>query len=179
MAMTADAVLAVLEALGRGGVAASVAGGWAVDALLGRVTRDHGDLDLAIDTADVERAVALLGDVGFAIDADERPARLALRDGDRVVDLHPVVWAADGLGRQTGLAGEVFIYPPGSTQAVGRISGREIRCLTPELLVRFHEGYAPRPIDRQDMAALADAFDVALPAAYLPDRLAPPRPGGA
>lgn len=179
MAMTADAVLAVLDALARGGVTVSVAGGWAIDALLGRVTRDHADLDLAIDAAEVERAVVVLGELGLTIDVDERPARLAMGDRDRAVDLHPVVWAADGTGRQTGLLGEIFAYPPGSIDALGRIDDRVVRCLTPDLLVHFHDGYAPRPIDRQDMAALADAFDVALPDAYLPDRLAPHEPGGA
>ena len=151
-------VLVVLDGLARAGVSVSVAGGWAMDALLGRVTREHGDLDLALDAASIEPAVAALADLGLGVEHDQRPARLAMGDGRRSVDLHPVVWDGSGTGRQAGLAGEVFVYPPGSTDAVGRIGGRSVRCLSPELLVTFHLGYEPRAIDRHDMAALAEAF---------------------
>ena len=166
MAMTEEAVVTVLDAIDAIGVEVSVAGGWAVDALLGRVTRPHDDLDLALDAAAVDRAAAVLDDLGLHVEADERPARLALGDGVRSVDLHPVVWDAGGTGRQSGLAGEVFVYPPGSADAAGRIGGRVVRCLTPRLLLAFHLGYEPRMIDRADMAALADAFGLELPAPY-------------
>jgi lincosamide nucleotidyltransferase A/C/D/E len=166
MGMREADVLDVLERLEASGIAVSIAGGWAVDALLGRVTREHGDLDLAIDAGDVERAVAGLGDIGLAVETDERPARLALGDGTRSVDLHPVEWHATGTGRQAGLAGEPYIYPPGSTEAVGRIGPRTVRCLTPALLLDFHLGYEPRAIDREDMAALAERFGLALPPPY-------------
>jgi lincosamide nucleotidyltransferase A/C/D/E len=45
--MAAADVLDVLQALAEAGVWASVEGGWGVDALLHRQTRQHGDLDLA------------------------------------------------------------------------------------------------------------------------------------
>lgn len=169
MTMTEAAVLEVLAALEDRGIAVSVAGGWAVDALLGRVTRDHGDLDLAIDASLVDPAIEALGGIGLAVSLDGYPARIELRDGERVVDLHPVVWDDAGVGRQTGLAGEIYEYPPGSTDAIGRIDGRAVRSLTPELLIRFHEGYEPRAIDRQDMAALAGRFGMRLPRSYLED----------
>ena len=166
MAMTEEDVLAVIDVLEERAIPVSVAGGWAVDALVGRVTREHGDLDLAIDTTLVDRAVGVLGRIGLRVDVDERPARLALGDGRRAVDLHPVVWGSDGTGIQDGFGGERFTYPPGSTDAAGRIGGRTVRCLTPQLLIAFHLGYEPRPIDRQDMAALARQFDLELPPPY-------------
>ena len=166
MGMREADVLDVLEQLEASSIAVSIAGGWAVDALLGRVTREHDDLDLAIDAGDVERAVAGLGDIGLAVETDERPARLSLGDGTRSVDLHPVEWDATGTGRQAGLTSEPYIYPPGSTGAVGRIGPRTVRCLTPALLLDFHLGYEPRAIDRQDMDALAERFGLALPPPY-------------
>ena len=159
-------VLAVIDALTAQGIEVSIAGGWAVDALLGRVTREHGDLDVAIDAESVDSAIGVLADLGLHDIVDERPARVLVTDGRRAVDLHPVVFAADGTGRQTGLAGEVFEYPPGSTAGEGVIEGREIRCLTLEQLSRFHEGYEPRAIDRRDMTALASAFGLSLPPPY-------------
>jgi lincosamide nucleotidyltransferase A/C/D/E len=166
MGMLEADVLDVLDQLEASGITVSIAGGWAIDALLGRVTREHGDLDLAIAADDVERAVAAVGDIGLTIRTDERPARLALGDGRRSVDLHPVEWDATGTGSQAGLAGERYVYPPGSTSAVGRIGPRTVRCLTPALLLDFHLGYEPRDIDRQDMAALADRFGLELPPPY-------------
>ena len=166
MAIWADEVVDVLDRLAAAGVDASVAGGWAIDALLGRVTREHGDLDLAVDAADIDRAIKALAGLGLSVEVDERPARLAVGDGRRAVDLHPVRWGVDGVGRQSTGTGGDFVYPRGSTDARGRIGDREVRCLTPELLVSFHTGYEPRDIDRADMAALAACYELELPAAY-------------
>ena len=169
MTTTEAAVLEVLGALARRGIGVSVAGGWAVDALLRRATREHRDLDLAIDTSALEPAIDALSEIGLRVSLDERPSRVELRDDERIVDLHPVVWGGDGTGRQAGLAGETYEYPPGSTDARGVIGGRDVRCLTPELLIRFHDGYEPRPVDRRDMAALAARFGLPLPHAYADD----------
>ena len=165
MAVTAAEILEVVDSLTDAGINVSVAGGWAVDALLGRLTREHGDLDLAIDVADVARAIDVLHRAGFDLAVDERPARIELRNAECVVDLHPVT-ISEGIGRQTGLRGEVYEYPPGSMDAVGTIEGRAVRCLAPDLLARFHGGYEPRLIDRADMAALAQHFGIDLPAEY-------------
>ena len=166
MPMVAEDVVDILDRLAAAGVSVSVAGGWAIEALLGRVTRDHGDLDLAVDATDVDRAIEALAVSGLRIEVDERPARLALGDGRRAVDLHPVQWDADGTGRQATGSGGEFVYPPGSTEARGWIGNREVRCLTPELLVTFHLGYEPRDIDRRDMAALAERYGLELPDSY-------------
>ncbi len=166
MPMAAEDVVDVVDRLNAAGVEASLAGGWAIDALLGRTTREHGDLDLAVDARDVDRAIEALEAAGLRIEVDERPARLALGDGRRAVDLHPVRWDADGTGRQSTGTGDEFIYPARSTDARGWIGGREVRCLTPELLVTFHLGYEPRDIDRRDMAALAAHYGLELPDPY-------------
>jgi len=164
--MTAADVLAVLDALVGSGVVASVGGGWGVDALLGRVTREHADLDVAVDAAQLGAAEAALERLGLARALDERPARVVWGDGRRAVDLHPVHWDAQGTGRQQGLDGQTFVYPPGSTGSSGLIGGRTVRCCSPDLQLAFHAHYEPRPHDRADMAALADAFGLELPPAY-------------
>lgn len=166
MPISADDVVDVLDRLAAAGIDAAVAGGWAIDALLGRVTREHGDLDLAVDAADITRAIEALAGLGLSVEVDERPARLAVGDGRRAVDLHPVRWGIDGVGRQSTGTGGGFVYPRGSTDARGRIGDRDVRCLTPELLVSFHTGYEPRDIDRADMAALAERFRIQLPDPY-------------
>ena len=52
--MTAESAVELFEALERKGAQPCVGGGWGVDALLGRQTRDHSDLDLMLPAADLE-----------------------------------------------------------------------------------------------------------------------------
>jgi len=51
---TLGGVLTVLDLADEAGVAPVDRGGWGVDALLGTQTRDHGDLDVAIDARHLE-----------------------------------------------------------------------------------------------------------------------------
>ena len=166
MTMTAGAVLEVLDALEAAGVRAGITGGWGVDALLRRETRPHGDVDLGIGEETVTSAIDALARLGYVVELDQRPARVKLTGPNGRADLHPIAWDADGAGRQTGLEGEVFDYPPGSLDAIGVIDGREVRCGTPALQLTFHSHYAPRDHDRRDMEALAAAFDLQLPQSY-------------
>jgi len=39
-----------------------LAGGWAVDAIVGRQTRAHDDMDVAVDARDLPRLLGLLGE---------------------------------------------------------------------------------------------------------------------
>lgn len=157
----------MLDALEAVGIRAGISGGWGVDALLRRETRLHGDLDLGVDADDVDSAIAALEPLGYALSIDERPARVVLKGGGGQVDLHPIEWDPSGAGIQTGLAGDVFEYPPGSLDAEGLIAGRTVRCATPDLQFAFHSHYEPREHDRRDMAALADEFGLSLPPTYL------------
>ena len=90
-AVTLDAVLEVLTALEDAPCRAWIAGGWGVDALAGRQTREHRDLDLAIDAADEATTLSTLSRLGYVIETDWRPVRVELAAGDsRWVDVHPV-----------------------------------------------------------------------------------------
>ena len=166
MTMTAAAVLEVVDALEAAGVDAGITGGWGIDALLRRETRPHGDVDLGIDTEDLDTAIDALERLGYAVAVDQRPARVELAAVNGRVDLHPIAWNEDGGGWQTGLDGQMFEYPTRSLEAAGVIGGREVRCGTPALQLAFHRHYEPREHDRRDMAELAAAFGLELPAAY-------------
>jgi len=84
----------VVDVLGRlAGVTGTawVGGGWAVDALVGRQTRPHADLDLAVDAADLNAVLDLLHDLGFTDAQDWLPVRIELAHPDgRRIDLHLV-----------------------------------------------------------------------------------------
>lgn len=152
------AVWTVLEALGANGIRTWVGGGWGVDALVGRVTRPHRDLDLAVDAERLDDAVRVLGRLGYAPETDWLPVRLELAApgvGEEIarVDLHPVRLAKDGSGRQAGPDGGHFTYPAGDW-AVGWLDGRVVPCISARLQRVFHEGYEPSTRDRQDLAQL-------------------------
>jgi lincosamide nucleotidyltransferase A/C/D/E len=155
--MTAADVLAVLEALG--GLRVWVDGGWGVDALLGEQTRVHGDLDLAIDEAQLREAELRLAYLGLEEDGDAspgRPTRVLLADGrGRVVDLHPLVFDAAADGWQTLPDGGRGHYPAEGLRGRGWIGPLRVRCLTASLQVRHHEGYEWDEKDRADMERLA------------------------
>ena len=151
--MPSSEVVAVLAALGSAGCRVWVGGGWGVDALVGRQTRAHRDLDLAVDAEDEGRALAVIARGGYRVETDWRPVRVELVAPAGWVDLHPVVFDGTGHGVQAGLGGEVFHYPPDAF-AEGRVDGTAVPCLSCRQQLRFHEGYPPRDVDRHDLRLL-------------------------
>ena len=162
--MTAKDVGEVLDALQEAGVRTWIDGGWGVDALLGRQTRDHDDLDLALDRDQLSMARAVLEGLGFRHVADAEPglpARLVMMDsGARHVDLHPLTFddAGDGWQQLTPDGDAWGRYPARDLSWVGTIGGREVRCLSPELQAHFHLGYDWREVDDHDLRLLTEAF---------------------
>jgi lincosamide nucleotidyltransferase A/C/D/E len=148
--MAAAEVLRVLAALEAPGLRTWVAGGWGVDALAGRQTRFHRDLDLALDVTHVpvERALSALEHLGYDVETDWRPARVELAaPSKRWVDLHPVVFDDQGTGWQANVEGlPPFRYPPDAF-AGGLICGVGVGCLSIRQQLLFHGGYPPRPHD--------------------------------
>lgn len=154
----ADVVAFVRDATGSG-IRLWIAGGWAVDALVGRQTRDHDDLDVAVDATDFDAVLALLNHQGFAVTTDWLPARVELTHPDgRTLDLHPVVFESDGSGTQSGLGDERFFYAADGF-TVGRIAGAVVPCLSAEQQLRFRAGYPARPVDLHDVALLQRLVD--------------------
>jgi lincosamide nucleotidyltransferase A/C/D/E len=150
----AEDVIAVLDMLDGAGVRHWVGGGWGVAALTGRQTREHRDLDLAVDARDLERCWPVLGQLDYAAETDWLPVRMELRaPGARWVDVHPVHFDADGHGRQPDLDGGHFDYPP-SAFTTGSIGGRTVPCLSAEQQQRFRTGYEHRRQDIHDLAEL-------------------------
>jgi lincosamide nucleotidyltransferase A/C/D/E len=163
--MRSDEVLAVLDRLEAEGIVAWVDGGWGVDALLERQTRDHSDLDLVIDAAAVPSFRSALLAEGFEIVRDWLPTAIAFASpAGREIDLHPVLFTPDGGGDQVQLDGvKRFHYAP---PTAGRIAGRPVACCSVETQTAAHLGYEPREDDVADMRALADKFGLELPPPY-------------
>ena len=144
-------VLALMDALTAAGVSSWVAGGWGVDALIGRQTRRHYDLDLVVsDTrGNIERVERVLARAGFRPGVREfnpglaMPLRLAWQDDNGyTVEVMPVTFGEPPFtGREPLFTG-------------GALSGHTVPCLSARLQAVLHEGYAVRAVDLADMEAL-------------------------
>ena len=156
-AVDAVDVIQVLDALDGAGARHWVGAGWGVAALAGRQTRQHRDLDLNVDAADLSRCLAVLGALGYTAETDWLPSRVELRaPGDRWLSRTSIRLpsARTGCGRQSDRDGGFFEYPP---DAFGRglIAGRSVGCLSARQQRRFHNlGYEHRPQDIHDLVQL-------------------------
>jgi len=152
--MDLDEVLTVISALEQLGIRYWIAGGWGVDALVGWQTRAHRDVDLAIDGMDEARVSEALHGLGYAVETDQRPARLELAaPGQGWVDLHLVCFDQQGWGTQANLEGGCFRYPPAAF-TFGVLGGHPVGCLSAGQQLEFRRGYRLRDVDHHDIALL-------------------------
>jgi lincosamide nucleotidyltransferase A/C/D/E len=141
------------------GITVWIDGGFCVDALVGHTTREHSDLDIAVERQEADVLSAVLQNEGFSQIAreDSSPWAFVLSDGRRNVDVH--VFAYDDAGKNVyGIE-----YPFGSLTGRGEIDGVKVSCVAPEWMFRFKTAYAPTAKDIADVTALAQRFGFAIP----------------
>jgi lincosamide nucleotidyltransferase A/C/D/E len=164
--LVADRALEILAALEAYGVNASLDGGWGVDALVGRQTRAHDDLDLVVALADVDMITSALNGLGFSIAEDHLPVRFVMRDANgSQLDFHTVTFDAQGGGVQPQPGGGHFRYPPEGF-VLGQIAGRQVPCVSAEIQLLCHLGYSPTSKDAHDVLLLCRSFKLAVPSSY-------------
>jgi lincosamide nucleotidyltransferase A/C/D/E len=151
--MTVEDVVEVLTALDAGGIDYWVGGGWGIDALLGRQTREHRDLDLGVALDDVPRVETLLPQ--FSQKEPGEGGGLFLTDGrGRVVDLLLIERSESGeLWRQLA-GGRRLRHEERETRAAGLIGGRRVRCASVALQREHHGHPDATDQDRLDIEAL-------------------------
>lgn len=131
--MTGRDAAEILGMVERLGVRVWVGGGWAADALRGRQTRHHADLDIVIEQKDVDAVVDMLQTRGYrrAHPNDLPPWNISLGDGvRRQVDVHVVVIDERGnaiCGQPAD--GAAAVYPSAALRGVGAIHGRVVHCI--------------------------------------------------
>src|SRR4051794_1028263 len=154
MEMTAERVLGLLEVLENYGAQVWVDGGWGVDALVGRQTRVHGDLDLGVQRPQLDLVVTVLGRLGYDV-TDSRYVEVTVQlthaTESHRIDLHPSTPVEGGGTEQTDFDGNTFYIPP---PADGTIDGRPVRCMPLSTQLHTHKGYKLRPQDRHDIELL-------------------------
>lgn len=153
--LVASLLLKVLGTLRSSGTRVWLDGGWGVDALVGRQTRAHDDVDLALALHDVDRATEALAALGFDVYIDEMPTRLVLRSAAGAqIDLHPLTFDENGSGKQALPGGGFGTYDAAGLSGIGYLGGQRVPCLTAALQMRFHKGYPLREKDRHDLRLL-------------------------
>ena len=151
--MPAEEVLAVVDWLEARGAVHVITGGWAVDALVGRATRPHRDLDVIVEAGACDGLARWLRGRGYEVVVDWLPIRVEHRRGRCGVDLHPMKVDGRGDGVQAGFGTQVFEHRA-ADRTRGRIGGRRVVVATAARLMELHRGYEPRPEDLHDIALL-------------------------
>ena len=141
-------------------------GGWAIDALLGEQTRTHDDLDLVCRLEDSERIKQALRGRGYVITSGAAPLSFEIVDKEgHQVDVHPATFQPTGDATYRMSNGEDWLFPAHGFTGVGVILGRDVPCLTPDVVLLSHTwGYALDEDHQRDVHALSERFSIPLPA---------------
>jgi lincosamide nucleotidyltransferase A/C/D/E len=158
----------ILQLLQDHSIRAWLRGGWGIDALLGRQTRTHKDLDLVLVDTELGTALDVLGDLGFALASewaenlvmdDGRPSAFVLRDGNgREIDIHVARINDDGSGVPLWEGDQQL-----TTEAVsgsGTIGDLKVRCYSPQMQLAVHSGDRLPPHHIADVRAIRDSFNL-------------------
>ena len=161
--MTAEDVISIVKLLEQNGITVIVDGGWGVDALLGRQTRKHEDLDVAVLHKDIPKIRSLLEERGYqdVLRDDTWECNFVLGDDQgHLFDLHSCTFDEDG-NNVFGVA-----YLADSWEGNGVINGYSVRCIAPEWMVKFHTGYELDENDYQDVKLLCEQYGFEIPEEY-------------
>lgn len=161
--MTPEDVLSFYNLVKDNGIEIWVDGGWCVDAVLERQTREHPDLDIAVHRKDNAKLRNLLEDSGYEEESrnDSTEWMYVMKNADgKQVDVHAFEYDEDG----KNIYG--IEYPYGSLTGKGKVNGQEVNCIDPQWMFKFKTSYEPKEKDLKDVQALAAKFGFELPSAY-------------
>ncbi len=145
------------------GIKIWVDGGWSVDALLGRQTRPHQDLDIAMQWKDVPKLREFLETKGYKQIKEDSKWNFVLGDAQgNEIDVHAFVY--DDKGNVV----DGIMYPAESLTGTGTIDGQAVRCISAKYTVEFLASWIHKhPHKYLDaVSALCKKFKIALPEEY-------------
>ena len=166
-------VVGIVRLLGDARVEATLLGGWACDALLGRQTREHGDVDLLVQEADSDRALMTLEREGFeriyTFDSPLLAARVVeLTDHRtrRCASLHFAdLDSRDPSGFQGLLRARLADagFATGELFEPGVVAGRQVTCLSAPAQLVLRILCPPSESRRRDLELLSSRFSLPVP----------------
>ena len=163
--MSGERVCEVYELLTGEGIRCWIVGGWGIDALLGRQTREHKDLDVLLVSCEHRRAWQLLHREGFVLDhrweenneveggpdGTTMPTAYVLTDREGgQVDIHVL---RDDLS-PSWITDRAFV--PGALEASGTIDGLTVACISARMQRIAHSGYDIPDEQQHDLRLLEE-----------------------
>lgn len=148
---TQDDLFKVLDLLDRTEIRYWLDGGWGVDVLAGKQTREHRDIDINFDARYTDRLLNVLKENGYQIETDWSPVRVELYHPQLgYIDVHPFVLEQNGTAKQADLEGGWYTF---EADIFGNavFHERNIPCISVKGQRLFHSGYELRDTDRHDL----------------------------
>ena len=154
-----DNVVDILKKTESAGASVLVAGGWGVDALLGRQTRQHNDFDIFVHRKDERTLTEIFESSGYKETQKHSDDNTSWTNADgALIDFHLFEFAEEGLMRHDGIS-----FPADIFNGKGTIGGVAVRCMTAESQVSYRHGYELRDKDVQDVLLLCESFGLQIP----------------
>jgi hypothetical protein len=153
-------IKAVVNALGAAGISAWLFGGWGLDARIGRITREHGDIEFWVESTDAERSRAVLAGAGATALATQPPAEACEFTWDGVdfstayFDRQPGGSFSQPRGRWSD-----WLFPPGSFgDEPGTLDGTPVLAMSIAGMIAMKEQFPQlrngRPLRPKDIGDL-------------------------
>jgi lincosamide nucleotidyltransferase A/C/D/E len=151
---TKEDLMTIINLLENANIKYWIDGGWGVDILAGKQTRNHRDIDVNFDAQHTEKLLNLLFEYGYKIDTDWKPVRIELySEKYGYLDIHPFILNEDGTSKQADLEGGFYEFEKDFfSNAI--FEGKTIPCIYLKGQKIFHSGYELRDKDKQDIAVL-------------------------
>ena len=148
---TQDDLLKVLDLLDNTRIRYWLDGGWGVDVLAGKQTREHRDIDIDFDSQYTDELLRVLKVNGYEVVVDWSPVRVELYHSQlSYVDIHPFVLNNDGTAKQADLEGGWYEFEADIFGSAA-FNGRSVPCISAKGQKLFHTGYELREVDKHDM----------------------------
>ena len=151
---TKEDLMTIINLLENANIKYWIDGGWGVDILAGKQTRNHRDIDVNFDAQHTEKLLNLLFEYGYKIDTDWKPVRIELySEKYGYLDIHPFILNEDGTSKQVDLEGGFYEFEKDFfSNAI--FEGKTIPCISLKGQKIFHSGYELRDKDKQDISVL-------------------------
>lgn len=161
--MTSKKVLDLYNLFKENGIVVWIDGGWGVDALLGKKTREHSDLDIAVSRKENLKILKLFKNNGYKEEkrSDSSEFMYVMKnEAGNCIDVHVFEYDKNGKNIYD------IEYPLGSLTGTGIIDGQQVNCIEKNFMFKFKTGYEPKEKDLLDVRALSKKFGFELPERY-------------
>ena len=151
---TKEDLMTIINLLEDSNIKYWIDGGWGVDILAGKQTRNHRDIDVDFDAQYTEELLKILLKYGYEVDTDWKPVRIELySEKYGYLDIHPFILNEDGTSKQADLEGGFYEFEKDFfSNAI--FEGKTIPCISLKGQKIFHSGYELRDKDKQDISVL-------------------------